>query len=330
MALVELMNRDILKACISQNIDGLHRKSGMHPSKLADLHGNTNLEVCIKCNREHMRDFKVRTAVKGKEHKTGRKCDTPGCNGDLKDTIINFGESLDGDILTKGFAECAKSDLVVAMGSSMRVNPACSMPLTTLVSGGKFVMINLQATQADGVASLVIHERVDKVIELLMQKLEIPIPEYRRSYRLKVSLDPKDSKKVLFTGVDSNGACYTLFKSLKVSGLGNAVAQFPAPRQNIQPFAHQMGNGAAPAQFSIECTFQGHYNEPKLTLKVPMDKLKSEKALEFDMIFHVKEVKFQQVKIVNSESRAELGTASYTTVAAPRAPAQAPAAARNA
>ena len=53
-----------------------------------------------------------------------------------------------------------------------------------------------------------------------------------------------------------------------------------------------MGSGAAPAQFSIECTFQGHYNEPKLTLKVPMDKLKSEKSLEFDMVFHVKEVKF--------------------------------------
>ena len=124
MALLELMNRDILKACISQNVDGLHRKSGMHPSKLADLQGNTNLEVCIKCNREHMRDFKVRTATTNKEHKTGRKCDTPGCNGDLKDTIINFGEPLDIAIMEKGFAECAQSDLVMAMGSSMRVVPA--------------------------------------------------------------------------------------------------------------------------------------------------------------------------------------------------------------
>ena len=111
------------------------------------------------------------------------------------------------------------------------------MPLSMLASGGKFVMINLQKTQVDDKASLIIHERVDIVIELVMQKLEIPIPEFRRSYRLKVSLDPKDSKKVLFTGVDSNGACYTLFKSLKVSGLGNAVAQFPTPRHNIQPFA---------------------------------------------------------------------------------------------
>jgi len=62
MALVELQDRDMLKFVISQNIDGLHRKSGIHPDKMAELHGNTNLEVCVKCNREHMRDFRVRTA----------------------------------------------------------------------------------------------------------------------------------------------------------------------------------------------------------------------------------------------------------------------------
>lgn len=62
MALVELMNRDILNCVVSQNIDGLHRKSGIHPDKLADLHGNTNLEICMTCSREHMRDYRVRTA----------------------------------------------------------------------------------------------------------------------------------------------------------------------------------------------------------------------------------------------------------------------------
>ena len=99
MAMKELMDRDILKGCISQNVDGLHRKSGIDPSKLADLHGNTNLEICIKCGREHMRDYKVRTSTKTKEHKTGRICDTPGCKGELKDTIINFGEGLNTVVL---------------------------------------------------------------------------------------------------------------------------------------------------------------------------------------------------------------------------------------
>jgi len=32
MAMKELMDRGILKGCVSQNIDGLHRKSGINPS----------------------------------------------------------------------------------------------------------------------------------------------------------------------------------------------------------------------------------------------------------------------------------------------------------
>ena len=62
------------------------------------------------------------------------------------------------------------------------------MPLGCLMNGGKFVMINLQKTQVDESAALIIHDKVDKVIQLLMKKLEIPIPDFRRSYRLKVFL----------------------------------------------------------------------------------------------------------------------------------------------
>ena len=152
MALVELQNRNILKGVVSQNVDGLHRKSGINADIMAELHGNTNLELCVKCDREHMRDYK--TSIGNKTHLTGRICDTPGCGGELKDTIINFGENLKGEILMKGFALHGVSDLAIAMGSSMRVNPACMMPLTCIANGGKFVMINLQKTQVDMAAQL--------------------------------------------------------------------------------------------------------------------------------------------------------------------------------
>ena len=227
MAMKELVDRDILKFVISQNIDGLHRRSGIHADQLAELHGNTNLEVCIKCNRQHMRDF--RAPVAGKGHKTGRICDTPGCNGELKDTIINFGEGLDGAILQKALAISCLADLHVCMGSSMRVSPANQMPLMTKMAGGKVVCINLQKTPIDEHCDLVIHERMDKVVELLMQKLEIPIPEFRRSYRLKLSLQNND-QKMLLTGVDANGDCYTLFKSLKITGLGASQVSLPKTR----------------------------------------------------------------------------------------------------
>ena len=99
MALVEMMNKGYLKHVVSQNIDGLHRKSGIPADQISELHDNTNCELCSKCKTKYMRDFKVRTANKVHDHKTGRKCDNKNCNGDLYDSILNFGEYYDEDLL---------------------------------------------------------------------------------------------------------------------------------------------------------------------------------------------------------------------------------------
>ena len=94
MALKTLMDLGFLKHVISQNIDGLHRKSGIPADKITEVHGNTNLEICKKCGKDYMRDFRTRTSQKTKEHLTGRKCDNAACGGPLMDSIINFGENL--------------------------------------------------------------------------------------------------------------------------------------------------------------------------------------------------------------------------------------------
>ena len=141
MAFVKLMNEGYLKFMISQNVDGMHRKSGIPTERLAEVHGNTNVEKCNKCKKEYMRDYRVRTAQSVHDHKTGRKCTVPGCKGDLLDSIINFGENLPERELKEGFAESEKADLCLAMGSSLRVTPAADMPATTADKGGKLVIV---------------------------------------------------------------------------------------------------------------------------------------------------------------------------------------------
>ena len=111
------------------------------------------------------------------------------------------------------------------------------MPYSCKLMGGKLVMINLQKTPADEACDLIIHERIDKIFEILMRKLEVPIPDFRRSYRLKVS-NSQDRVQMNFTGVDANGACYTLFKALKVTGLSPAPETFPSKGKQVQPFSH--------------------------------------------------------------------------------------------
>lgn len=48
-----------------------------------------------------------------------------------------------------------KADLALVLGSSLKVGPACDMPVQVAKNGGNLVIVNLQHTPFDGRASLV-------------------------------------------------------------------------------------------------------------------------------------------------------------------------------
>src|ERR671916_581195 len=51
LSLVELERLGKLQFLITQNTDNLHRRSGIHPEFLAELHGNGQLMRCLGCDR---------------------------------------------------------------------------------------------------------------------------------------------------------------------------------------------------------------------------------------------------------------------------------------
>jgi len=143
MSFVKLIESGIMKFLISQNVDGLHRKSGISPANLAELHGNTYVEKCKVCHKEYLRDYEVRTNDHVHRHETGTRCDNAECNGELIDTIINFGENLDSDVINAGFNNGREADLCLCMGSSLRVTPAANIPVETKKNKGKLVIVNI-------------------------------------------------------------------------------------------------------------------------------------------------------------------------------------------
>ena len=174
--------------------------------------------------------------------------------------MINYGEALEAHILQKALALSMIGDLHVCMGSSMRVSPANQMPMMTKAAGGKIVMMNLQKTPIDDSCDLIIHETIDKIMTLTMKKLGIPIPDFRRFYRLKLSM-LDNNRKMHITGIDTNGACYLIFKSLKFIGLGPSAITYPKRANQKQPYEEILQQNTANSNkpFHIVCEFQGHY-----------------------------------------------------------------------
>lgn len=65
------------------------------------------------------------------------------------------------------------ADLCIAMGSSLRVSPACDMPKSTAENGGNLVLINLQKTPIDNFAALCIYGKCDEIMVALMKKMNL-------------------------------------------------------------------------------------------------------------------------------------------------------------
>jgi mono-ADP-ribosyltransferase sirtuin 6 len=178
MAMVVLEREGILKYLVTQNIDGLHLKSGLPRNKFSELHGNVFVERCDTCGREYVRSEPCQTVGL---KLTGNKCEGGGhrgrCRGQLRDSLLDWEDELPKDHLANAEYHSKLADVSLCLGTSLQMMPAASFPLLTIKNGGKLIICNLQPTKYDKKAYLCIRGNVDDVIAGTMQRLKIQIPD---------------------------------------------------------------------------------------------------------------------------------------------------------
>ncbi|KAK9835969.1 hypothetical protein WJX81_002387 [Elliptochloris bilobata] len=177
-ALLALVRVGKVRYIVSQNVDGLHLRSGVPRAQLAELHGNCFVERCERCRREYARDWELETVSM---KRTGRACVEPGCGGRLRDSALDWDDALPEDELQASEAAADAAGLALCLGTSLLVRPACNLPLRTVRKGGKLAIVNLQKTPKDRRAALVVRARADRVMAALMAALALRIPRYVRS-----------------------------------------------------------------------------------------------------------------------------------------------------
>jgi NAD-dependent SIR2 family protein deacetylase len=269
MALVELARRNLLHFVVSQNTDGLHLRSGLPSDMLAELHGNSNLEICQKCHTKYLRDFRTRTANKVHDHATNRKCTK--CGSTLHDSIINFGEGLPKYELQTSFEHAQRADVCLVLGSSLRVTPAADIPLIVGQQGGKLAIGNLQPTPLTSLAKLNIHTMCDDLMRGLMAKLDIPIPEWELHRRIRITIK---QQTISIMGLDlTQDIAYTLFSTIKILVRQNTQSKYDSKAiKGEEPIEHKIKVTGPNDKMDvyIELNWQGHYNEPMYTIKMPL------------------------------------------------------------
>lgn len=99
----------------------------------------------------------VETGLKWYET-AGRAPDCPDCGRPLKHATISFGQALDPQVLEEAADLATSCDLLLALGSSLVVQPAAGLPRLAAESGAKLVIVNRDPTPLDHLADLVLRQ----------------------------------------------------------------------------------------------------------------------------------------------------------------------------
>ncbi|GAB3018026.1 SIR2 family NAD-dependent protein deacylase [Natronobiforma cellulositropha] len=159
-ALCALERAGHLEAIVTQNTDGLHLGAaaavpdGGGPDtdpaeSVVELHGNAHRVVCTACGGRADAAPAFERVAAGE---TPPRCD---CGGVYKPDVVLFGETLSHDSLERAQTLARTCDVFLAIGSSLVVEPAASLPRLAARNGATVAVFTLEETPVDGVATVV-------------------------------------------------------------------------------------------------------------------------------------------------------------------------------
>jgi NAD-dependent deacetylase len=147
----------LLWGVITQNIDGLHQEAGNR--NVLELHGTNRAILCLDCQRRYDPEPLVRQFLE-----TDVVPECPECGGMMKHATISFGQSLPPEVLEEAIERSRQCRLFFAIGSSLVVEPAASLPRLAHAAGARLVIINRDPTGQDEIAAAVLRGSIGRAL----------------------------------------------------------------------------------------------------------------------------------------------------------------------
>ncbi len=160
-ALAELARAGHLELLVTQNVDGLHERSGLPPERLVNIHGTDSAVVCVECGARAEREAAQR------QWESGTEVPRCGCGGPWKPATISFGQSLVAGDLERSMREAAACGLFVAAGTSLVVGPINQMFDVARAGGATTAILTASETPYDAACDFKLTGPVEEVLPAL-------------------------------------------------------------------------------------------------------------------------------------------------------------------
>jgi NAD-dependent deacetylase len=168
LALAELARAGRVALLVTQNVDGLHERSGVPPERLVAIHGTDAEVVCFSCGRREPRE------PAQAQWEAGVAVPRCPCGGPWKPATISFGQSLVAEDLERSFAAARACDLLVAAGTSLVVGPINQLVPIAHAAGAAIAILTASETPFDDLARWRIADPVEHVLPALRDRVLAP------------------------------------------------------------------------------------------------------------------------------------------------------------
>jgi NAD-dependent deacetylase len=160
--LADLEGMGVVRAVITQNVDGLHQAAGSR--RVIEYHGNLDELICVYCWKRY----------------PTRERWTPGvvplcdCGEILKPNLVLFGEPIPWLAQEEAEEEASTCGVLVVIGTSAQVTPACDIPRIAKESGAAIVEINPEPTSLTAsVTDIHLQGGASEVLRLLLKEFSL-------------------------------------------------------------------------------------------------------------------------------------------------------------
>ncbi len=161
IGLAKLEKQEKLKAIITQNIDNLHQEAG---SKIVhEFHGNSKQLICTSCK------FKAHASTVNL-NKAPVLC--PECNHLLKPDFIFFGEGIPSHAYQNSIEAAQKSKVMLVIGTTGEVMPACHMPVVAKQSEAIIIEINPEKSKfTSSITDIFLQGKASEIMKEIINNL---------------------------------------------------------------------------------------------------------------------------------------------------------------